>query len=170
MRRLERSSQRAAFTLIEMMVVILILAIVTSMASLSLGGVMDRYQLGRAAETLEAFDSQARREASRSREGVLAIIRRGTNELILRNAAGQSMRARSHYRMPRKVEIGVVRMQRKALAARDVTITLSDRGRSPTYAVELKLGAMSRWIIILGISGQVIPAQSEDQVDAILSL
>ncbi len=168
MPRLEQS-QRAGFTLIELIVVILILGMLTAMASLSLGGVMDRYQLGRAAETLEAFDAQARREAARSREGVSAILRRGTNELILRNAAERPLRARSQYRMPRKVEIGEIRMQRKALSARDVTIMVSDRGRSPTYAVELRRGAMSRWIVILGISGQVIPVQSEDEVDAILA-
>jgi prepilin-type N-terminal cleavage/methylation domain-containing protein len=169
MLRLQRP-QRTAFTLIELMVVILILGMITAMASLSLGSAMDRYHLGRAAETLEAFDARARREASRSREGVLAIIRRGTNELILRNEAGPSSLAGSHYHLPRKVTIGEIRMQRKSLAAREVTITLSDRGRSPTYAVELKRGTMSRWIVILGISGQVIPVQSEDEVDAILSI
>ena len=163
-------SQRAAFTLIELMVVVVILGLITALASLSLGGVMDRYQLGRAAETLEAFDSQGRRDASRSREAVLAIIRRGTNELVLRNAVERSSRARAQYRLPRNVEIGDIRMPRKSLTARDVTFTLSDRGRSPTYAVELRRGAMSRWIVILGISGQVIPMQSEDEVDAILSL
>ena len=35
-------SQRAAFTLIELMVVVVILGLITALASLSLGGVMDR--------------------------------------------------------------------------------------------------------------------------------
>lgn len=54
---------RFAFTLIELVVVIAILAALTALASLSLGGVMDRYRLSRAAETIEAFDAGARRSA-----------------------------------------------------------------------------------------------------------
>lgn len=163
-------SDRKAFTLIELMVVIAILGLLTAIASLSLGGVMDRYQLGRAAETIEACDGRARREARLSRETFDAVIRRSKQEMIVSGPQDRPGTPIATYRLPRTVEISEVRLRRKEVTGRDVTINFSDQGRSPTYAVQLRRGNASHWLVVLGISGQVIFLNSEEQVDALLSL
>ncbi len=170
MRRGRGLSYRQAFTLIELMVVIVILGLLTSLASLSLGGVMDRYQLSRAAETIEACDTRARRSARLSREAFDAVIRRSKRDLIVKAPLASPSQALANYRLPRNVEIDEVKLRRKAVTGRDVTINFSDQGRSESYAVELRRGKMTRWLVVLGISGQVVPVNSEEEADALLSL
>ena len=52
----------------------------------------------------------------------------------------------------------------------DFDIRYTPYGSSPTYAMELTLGAQSRWIIVLGSSGQIIQTNEVGEVDEILSL
>lgn len=161
---------RHAFTLIELMVVLAILGLIGTIASLSLGTVMDRYQLGRAAETIEAFDGRARRSARLAREPLDTIIRRATKELLIGQPVGQDREQSLSYRLPARVEIVDVRIRGKGMTARDVRLSFGDRGRSPTYAIQLRRGNLSRWLVVLGLSGQVIPVSSEREVDALFAL
>lgn len=161
---------RQAFTLIELIAVLVILGLLSIIASLSLGGVMDRYQLTRAAETLQSFDAKARREAARSRETLEGVISNGQHTLVIREAADQNSTQWIRYQLPRTVTITETRVSRKVISGRELTIPFRHGGCSPTYAVQLRRGRMSRWIVVLGISGQVIPVDGEEQVDALLSL
>jgi prepilin-type N-terminal cleavage/methylation domain-containing protein len=170
MRKLRASFDRPAFTLIELMVVIVILGLLTAIASLSLGGVMDRYQLSRAAETIEAFDGRVRRSARLSREALDAVIRRGNRDLIVKIPSQRTGNAEANYRLPRSVEINDVKLRDQAVTARDVTLHFNDQGRSASYAIQLRRGNSIRWLVVLGISGQVIPVASEEEADALLSL
>ena len=47
-----RQDSRAAFTLIELVVVVVIVSLLATIAVISLGGTMDRYHLNRAAESI----------------------------------------------------------------------------------------------------------------------
>ena len=170
MRKSRARCDRPAFTLIELIVVIAILGLLTAIASLSLGGVMDRYQLSRAAETIEAFDGRARRSARLSREALDAIIRRSNRELVVKLPSHSPGNPMASYRLPRSVEINDVKIGRQAITARDVTLNINDQGRSESYALQLRRGKMIRWLVVLGISGQVIPVDSEEEADALLSL
>ena len=129
---------------------------------------MDRYQLSCAAETVEACDARVRRSARLSREAFDAVI--GKQELIIRAPAERSRGALANYRLPRRVTIEDVKVRRMPITDRDVTINFSDQGRSDCYAVQLRRGTMTRWLVILGISGQVIAVNSEEEADALLSL
>ena len=57
--RSNRRYERAAFTLIELVIVIVIMGVLATLAILSLGGTMDRYQLNRASEVIELFDAHS---------------------------------------------------------------------------------------------------------------
>ena len=163
-------TDRLAFTLIELMVVIAILVALTSLASLSLASVMDRYQLSRATDTIESFDSRARRSARLSREAFVGVIRRSANEFVVRAPQESPSNQSASFQLPQSVEITDVKLPRRAVTGRDVTINFTDQGRSASYAIELGRGKMTRWIVVLGISGQVIPASGEEEVDALLSM
>lgn len=163
------SIRRRAFTLIELVVVLAILGMLTALASLSLGGVMDRYQLGCAAEAIESWDGRIRRDASRSRAIIEAVIRPEKNEFLILDSPSAANAGQITTSMPGKVEIVGVKTQRRVVSGRDTPIRFNKQGRSPSYAIELKRGTMTRWLIILGFSGQVIAVDQEEDVDALLS-
>ena len=166
-----RSRRRAAFTLIELVVVIVIMAVLSTLAVLSLGGTMDRYQLSRASETIEMFDARARRDARKSRQSIQGTIDRNRQRLMIDSPIPGNKDWRSkQYRLPQSVEISQVRFRRSVTVGNRYAIPFNRNGGSPTYAIELQRGKMRRWLVVLGVSGQVLPLDSEGEVDAILSL
>lgn len=156
-----------AFTLIELVVVIVIMAILSTIAAMSLSGTMGKYDLTRAAETIERVDANARRQARVTHALVELSIDRGKKRLTV-DAGGTARDAT--YKLPGRVTISNIRLHRRIVAGNTFAIEVSDAGQSPTYAVELTRGKMKRWLIIIGASGQVFPAESEDEVDALFAL
>ncbi len=166
-----RSHDRIAFTLIELVVVMVILGILAALVANSLSGVVARQQLSRAAQTIEMFDAKARREARRRRLPTEALIDRTRGRLTIdRIGRGDNGSPESTYRLPRQVKIKEVRMRRQGVVGTQVEIDINRFGQSPTYAVELQRGETSRWLVVLGLTGQVISLDSEGEADAILSL
>lgn len=157
---------RNAFTLIELVVAIVIMAILSTIAAMSLRGTMGKYDLTRAAETIERFDANARRQARVTDESVELSIDRNKKRLMV-NVGGIDRDAT--YKLPGRVTISNIRLHRRFVAGNNFAIEVSENGQSPTYAVELTRGEMKRWLIIIGASGQVIPTESEDEVDALFS-
>ena len=167
----ERSHRaRSAFSMVEMVVVIAILAMLTSMATLTLGGAMSRYEISRAADTIQICDAKARRAARLSRQPIESSFDRGEQELTLDLPNRSGSLDEQRFRLPRTVEIGDFRLRRKGVVGNRVDIPYSPQGASPTYAIELRRGKMSRWLVVLGLSGQVISVDTEGEVDALLSI
>lgn len=164
--RKTRFHGRSAFTLIELVVVIVIMAVLSTLAVLSLGGTMDRYQLSRASEAIEMFDARARRDARRTRQPIQVTIDRNRQRLVIDTPGPGN----TQYRLPRSVVINKIRLRRSVAVAQDFELEINREGGSPTYAVQLQRGKMSRWLVVLGTSGQVVPLINEGEVDAILSL
>ena len=151
---------RSAFTLIELLFVLVIMAVLASIAVLSLGGFISRYQLAQATESIERFDARARRDARRYRKPVDTTIKLNRRRLVNESSELE-------YSLPRSVTIEEVRVGRQATVGSQVKIDFDREGASPTYAVQLQRGKQSRWLIVLGTSGQVIPLASEGEVDAL---
>ena len=166
-----RAQGRLAFTLIELVFVIVIMGVLATLAVLSTAGMMDRYKLSRAAETIEMFDARARRDARASHQPILAIIQRNQQRLVIGNPGDAASRpTAAQYRLPRSVEITEIRMRRRVTAGGNFEIRFNREGSSPTYAVRLERGNMSRWLVVLGVSGQVVVLENEGEVDEIMSL
>jgi prepilin-type N-terminal cleavage/methylation domain-containing protein len=160
-------AMRNAFTLIELVVVIVIMAILSTIAAVSLSGTMGKYDLSRAAETIERFDANARRQARVTQAPVTMTIERTKGRLKV-DVAGRDRDAT--YRLPGRVTIGSIRLHRRFVAGTVFAASVSADGQSPTYAVELSRGRMTRWLVFVGVSGQVVQAENEDQVDALFTL
>lgn len=152
-----------AFTLIELVVVMVLIGIMTAMAVLSLGGTMDRYRLTQATETFQTFDARARRQARSARRTIEATIEKDKRRLVIAQPSKQ-------FRLPDSVEIKTVRISQQAVPRTKVKLRFDSAGHSPTYAVEFRKGKLSKWLVILGTSGQTIAMDNVGEVNALLSL
>ena len=159
--------RRAAFTLLEVVIVLVILAILSTLAVMSLSGTMNRYRISRAVETVERFDAIARRQASHQRVSLNATIDLSRHRLKIESPLASRDRV---FPLPGGVKINRVRFPRQAAVGRELDIPFTDDGISPTYALELSRGDLSHWMIILGASGQVVHFDREEEIDEILSL
>lgn len=165
------SAPRNAFTLIELVVVIAIIALLTTLAVMSSSSMMDRYQLSRAVEAVEMFDARARREASSLSQPVDATIQPARRRLLVASPTRTSQRRPlAQFNLPRSVEIAELRLRRRVAARGDLELQFNRAGVSPTYALQLKRGEMSRWLVVLGFSGQIVALEDEREVDELLSL
>jgi prepilin-type N-terminal cleavage/methylation domain-containing protein len=161
--------KRAAFTLMELVVVVVIISILATLAVISLGGTMDHYQLSRAAETIEMFDARGRRDARTARAPVQGTIQRYKRCLEIETPRPQRAKSTVRYQLPRSVEIKTIRLRRRVTVGSNFEIRFNREGSSPTYAVQLQRGETSRWLVVLGLSGQIITLDSEGEVDEFLS-
>lgn len=157
---------RSGFTLVELVIVLVIAAMLTAIASLSLRGTLDQHQLSRAAEVIERFDAKMRRESRLTEQPVVAGFDLSRGRLTI-DAVGSDRD--TTLRLPSRVEVSRFRLRQKVAVGKRVNLLIDRDGTGPTYAIELKRGRMTRWLVVLGTSGQFIPLDSEDQVDAIVN-
>lgn len=159
-------SSDSGFTLLELIVVVVIIALLSSLVIVSLSGTLGQYELGLAAESIERFDARARREARRDNAPVMALIERGGSRIQIQSRKDRH----SSVRLPGKVIVKQVRIRRRVIAGRQLELQYSAAGTSPTFAIEIERGNVTRWLLVLGMSGQVVALDREEQVDEILSI
>jgi len=155
------------FTLLELVIVFIILGVLSAIAMTSLAGRIGNYQLTQATEIVGRVDAHARRKASSQRKPVSTSVARLAN--LLRVGSPQDPAARS-FRLPKGVRIGETRFRQQTIATTDFDIRYNQYGISPSYAMKLTRGSQSRWIIVLGGSGQIIQANGAKEVNDILAL
>lgn len=165
---------RNAFTLVELVVALVILVILSSIAAFSLSGTMDRYQLTRATETIEIFDARARRDARLSGQSLQTRIDTGRGELHIESTSSprgaNASRPTRTFRLPSNVVIQDIQLAKKVVIGRTFDTNINPQGQGVSYAVHLARGRMSRWLVILGTSGQTIEVQDQREANEILSL
>jgi len=160
-----------AFTLIELLVVLVVMSLLATLTVLAFSGTMDRYRLSRAVEIVEMFDAFIRREARATQQPQFASIHRRLGELTRAQTAHHPSRT---FVLPSRVEIAELRMidtLGQRVRGGDVTkFGVAASGRTATYALQLRRGNQSRWLVVMGVSGQVVALEEASEVDALLSL
>jgi len=154
---------RRGFSLIELIVVIVLLAIVAATASLSLRGYVQRHRLARAAETLGRFDLALRAEARRKRAIVTGMIEPRRGRLTV-----QATEPYRTFDLPASVRVGTVRVGQVMSSSRRRQIAVNPIGDSPSYAIEVVSGSTSRWVFFSGGCGQQVNDLDRDQIAALL--
>ena len=157
-----RIRRRSAFTMIEVIVACVILAMIAGMIALSVNGRVRKVRLVQAREQIAEIDRVARDLAISSGKGVSVEFdsRRNTVSVVANR--------RKHKTVKLPVPLGDVRAGRKRL--RDRGLVISPLGQSATYAVEFEGEDESDWLVISGLSGQPFATNDWEQVNALLRL
>ena len=148
----------SGFSLVELVVVLLLLAMLAAMATYSARGVVAKNRLSRGVEVLEQFDRALRRAARYERREVEGAIDRVRGVLTV-----EDRQEERRFQLPRQVAIESLRMEGNARGL----IALGD-GSTPSYVVELECDRAKVFVLFAGGSGQVLHLTDAKQVQAIL--
>jgi prepilin-type N-terminal cleavage/methylation domain-containing protein len=158
-----RSSARA-FTLIETLAVIVLLAVLTAAAAVSLSATRRAAGAEDAVERLIAFD-RTTRDAAR-RLGRSPALRFELNRGRVSRAIDDGNATPVAFEGSRVTRV-IVRGE--SVGYGEVVVPFSDRGQSPSYAVLLSGPAGQRWVAFAGLTGQAFVVADERDVQDILS-
>jgi type II secretory pathway pseudopilin PulG len=158
----EDSHSRHAFTSIELMVVLALAALMTTVAIVKLH---EPYRKARFEGTLERiilFERQVRSYAhGHNQPGTLQIdTRPSTLEFVGSNRQTNSL----NFPLDQEIKIDRIFIDDGDSSRTDVKIPVSGSGSTPSYALSLENSTGERrWLLFLGITGQVIKTDDERQ-------
>lgn len=168
---LTRHSHNRAFTLLELVVVLALLAIVTTAVTMSLRQPLQNARLQRALASLEDADHRARVEA---RKWSTAVELRITSTGEVRQTA---LHAADAALSERVVALdGGLRIDRFLTASADsdegeLVVRISPTGQSDTYAIRLRAGDQRQaWLLVVGASGQTNRTNEDNTVETLVSM
>ena len=159
---------RRAFTLIEIMVVVLVLGLLTTLAAWSFSGPLRRAQLDEAVEQLRYLDATTRQLARDSGRPVTIAIDIDTS------AVSRHEQARDGPAVYRAPLAAGARIERVRTTTQDRTggtaqIEVSPLGLSPSYAVLVTGPKWRRWVFVSGLGAQVGVISDDSQVASIFA-
>ena len=158
------------FTLIEVAVVIVIVGLLATAVSLRSSGWFRSSRVRDAADRLAMVDRLARTYARRFDRpvGLTFDLSRGT--VTVTDAQGQE--AQTHRaQLPRGFSIRRIGVSDSRVEFGRVTIPCSALGHTPTYMVQLSgPDDQKLWVVVLGVTGQMITVDDEQQVDTVMGL
>jgi prepilin-type N-terminal cleavage/methylation domain-containing protein len=161
-----------AFTLIEVTVVIIVMALLATAAALSFARPLRSARASEAIELVRTFDGNARTAARRFGSEIEMRFDLSRKELVRRVIRDDGRRRSediSRSRLP-----GGCRVDRMILAGgetRDtgeVVIHCSSGGLSRSYGVHVIGNGPDRWLVVAGLSGQISEAKNETELRSIL--
>ena len=162
------SIPRRAFTLIEIIVVVLVLGLLTTLAAWSYSGPLRRAQFDEAVEQIRYLDATTRQLARDSGRPVTIALDIDTSAVSRHE---QARGAPTVYRAP--LAPGA-RIERVRTAAQDRTggtaqIEVSPLGLSPSYAVLVAGPKWRRWVFISGLGAQVRVISDDSEIASIFA-
>lgn len=159
----KRPPIRSAFTLIEMVITCLIVAMLAGVVTMSVRGRIMSIRLTQANEQIERADRFARSLAV-SRGVPVKLVLDGNNKLRVRT----KRRTHKTIQLPEVLNVSL-RTNRRVRSRSEIAI--SPLGQSASYALELRVGPkQSGFVLVSGVSGQTLRTRNSGQVDALLRL
>ena len=158
---------RNAFTLFELMAVLIVIAILAGTVALSVRGHIANARLETFLDRLETFDGHARRDARRRNDFAALLFDLNDKRIYrsMRDAPGQSLA------VPLGVEIEQISTNSQRSDHGVLRVTVSALGQADTYALQLRASSGRRvWLVVLGGSGQCLRFDRENDVEEMLSL
>ena len=156
------------FTLLELLVVLIIVAMLSSIVAVQLTGYFSNASLSKAVDRLKMLDSAARRDASVQPAGTIEL-EFDRSEQILRIANQQS-----GFQLPTGVLLKAIWLpgpdgRFQTVGADNARVKLSAMGTSQDYAIEfIGRGGATLGVLVLGLSGQFLRFENADDLQELL--
>lgn len=157
-----------AFSLIEMMVVVLILGILAAAVSLSLAAPRRKARWEDLRGRIGEVDAAARQYAVRHGKSVQLVFDLSGQQLLA-TTGSEIKDVASGCPMPDGFRLAEVRLADARIDRNSCAIFCSDRGYSPTYGLVLEGDVGRKWLIVAGLSGQVSELKDEQTADKVFS-
>ena len=165
-----RRRRGSAFTLVELLAVLLLMALLATGVSLSLKGVLRDAELRNAASQLIQFDRLAREQARRSDRPSQLRFELQAGRVRNIDARTKTVQGRE-LQLPAGVAIEQVRTARQPRGGADAVVPCSARGQTTSYAVLLRgVGRQQLWLVVAGLSGTVETVRDDQTVNQTFAL
>lgn len=159
-------SSKRAFSLIELTAVILILAIVAAAVALRVQTPMRHARLGDATGAIGQFDRMTRRAAREQDRPLRMVVALPAWRLSRTDERGRA--TSPPMVLPSGTIIEQLLVRDQSAASAEVAISCSRLGLTPTYAMLVSSGGERRWIVVAGLTGEVVEVKSEQEVHEII--
>jgi len=158
-------NRRSAFTLIEIMMAVLLMAMLASAAALSFSEPLRSARAKDAIEMVRFFDEASRQSARRFGRPVRTSFDLASEKIS--RYIGEQMSYETA--LPHGCRIRQIRTAARRAAEGEFEIPCSPRGITRTYGVHLTGSGVDTWMLIAGLTGEVSLIKDEAQLDAIFA-
>jgi prepilin-type N-terminal cleavage/methylation domain-containing protein len=163
------SVRNSAFSLIEITVVILVLAIVAGSVALRMGGTVRRARMGDVVGQVEQFDRLARLHAREHDRPLRLVVDMSAGTIKRTDPRGRDEPCPPLV-LPDDCRIARLWIKGQAVESGSVSITCSRLGLTPSYALLLEGPAGQRKrLLAAGLSGRFVEPNSDDETRNILA-
>ncbi len=160
---------RRGFSLVEMLIVLLILAVVAGAVVLRIGPKPGRAALADITDRVLFFDHNSRVLTRQRGEPINMVFNLAVCSARCEDKNGKRL-VENSMELPARCSIAKLMTAGRQFTSSSVSIHCSPLGLSPSYAVLLEAGDWRQWVLISGLTGQPTKVQDEKQVKAILQL
>jgi prepilin-type N-terminal cleavage/methylation domain-containing protein len=159
---MQRIDSRSAFTLLELIAVLVLLGLISTIATIVVTGHLEKAELGRITQLLAASD---RKERDASRQSFVPgglYYDRSKQRFYFKNSA-RTIEMGNSVKIAELVVIGPT--------TESGSILFTQNGQSQTYAIRLqsRRGA-AIWLLVAGLTGQVRLSENTDEIRSVLRM
>lgn len=158
---------RGGFTLLEMSLVVLIMGLSIGVLALTFREPYERATFQAAIETACELDRTARERAKSAGEANCRLTFDLDRDEMVLEFPGSGGLSRQTVRMPRGVELGQVRTAFQSHDRNRMSLEYRASAGAPTYGIRFDGRMESRWVLVLGGTGQIRISADENEIEAI---
>ena len=160
--------RRRGFSLIELTMVLLILAVIAAGAALRVQAPLTTARATEAVDRIRQFDRLTRAAAYRQDRPLSLIVDLSAGRLERTDQAGRSVSG-DPLRLDGRCRIARLLVRDRALSAGRVVVPCSRRGLTPSYALAVDTPGRRQWLLFAGLTGEMIQVADERQAEEILA-
>ena len=160
-------NRHRGFTLIELTVVLLILAIVAGAVTLRMQAPLYNARMRDVVDGISQFDHLTRTAAKEQDRPLRLVIDLDENFLTRADGRGKELDI-PPFRIPKGFRIKTLLVRHREISGGKAMVRCSRKGLLPSYALAITSGKRTQWILFTGLTGHRILLTDEGQIREIL--
>ena len=150
-----------AFTLVELTVVLVIIAIAAAAVTLRTQGPLRQARMRDVVGAIAHAERTTRSAASEQDRAFQLVVDLSDGRVSRSRAQGRPA-GTALVQLPQGFRVGAVLMRRRDVSGGSVSIPVSRRGLTPTYAVLIDGGQQRQWLVFAGLTGEMVEVDREE--------